>query len=47
MAGVYKVCSTEKLKLMEKELLSQLSALRTEIEENGIIDVSPSKSYRY
>ncbi|XP_061091953.1 uncharacterized protein LOC133124596 [Conger conger] len=45
MAGVYMVCSTEKLKLMEKELLGQLSALRTEIEVNGVLDVSPSKSY--
>ncbi|XP_035285832.1 uncharacterized protein si:ch73-242m19.1 isoform X1 [Anguilla anguilla] len=45
MAGVYRVCSTEKLKLMEKELSAQLSALRTEIEENGILDVSALKSY--
>ncbi|KAJ8399407.1 hypothetical protein AAFF_G00411190 [Aldrovandia affinis] len=45
MAGVYKICSTEKLKLMEKELSAQLSALRTEIEENGILDSSPLKSY--
>ncbi|KAJ8353276.1 hypothetical protein SKAU_G00208430 [Synaphobranchus kaupii] len=45
MAGVYRACSTEKLKLMEKELSAQLSALRTEIEEN-CMDVPPSKSYR-
>ncbi|KAI1895743.1 hypothetical protein AGOR_G00109630 [Albula goreensis] len=45
MIGVYRICSTEKLKLMEKELSSQLSALRTEIEENSILDGSASKSY--
>ncbi|KAG9336222.1 hypothetical protein JZ751_002569 [Albula glossodonta] len=45
MTGVYRICSTEKLKLMEKELSSQLSALRTEIEENSILDGSASKSY--
>ncbi|XP_015211614.2 uncharacterized protein si:ch73-242m19.1 isoform X3 [Lepisosteus oculatus] len=45
MAVVYKVSSTERLQLMERELSSQLSALKTEIEENGVLQGTPAKSY--
>ncbi|KAG7465708.1 hypothetical protein MATL_G00156270 [Megalops atlanticus] len=45
MAELYRMCSTEKLQQMEKELATQLSALRTEIEENGVLGGTPSKSY--
>ncbi|XP_066569838.1 coiled-coil domain containing 162 [Amia ocellicauda] len=45
MAGVYSISCTEKLQLMEKELASQLSALKTEIEENGVLQGTPSKAY--
>lgn len=44
---VYKVSSTAKVEQMEAELSVQLSALRTEIEENGPPLETPSKSYRY
>eukprot|EP00063_Salmo_salar_P077648 XP_014052483.1 PREDICTED: transmembrane protein FLJ37396 isoform X3 [Salmo salar] len=42
---VYKVSSTAKVEQMEAELSVQLSALRTEIEENGSPLETPSKSY--
>ncbi|XP_038865068.1 putative uncharacterized protein C6orf183 [Salvelinus namaycush] len=41
----YKVSSTAKVEQMEAELSVQLSALRTEIEENGSPLETPSKSY--
>ncbi|CAB1331276.1 unnamed protein product [Coregonus sp. 'balchen'] len=42
---VYKVSSTAKVEQMEAELSAQLSALKTEIEENGSPLETPSKSY--
>lgn len=46
MAEDYKISSTEKLQLMEKELAVQLVELKTEIEENGVFQGTPARSYR-
>ncbi|XP_039605696.1 uncharacterized protein si:ch73-242m19.1, partial [Polypterus senegalus] len=45
MEEVYKVTSTEKLLHMEKELASWLAELKTEIEENGVLEGTPSRAY--
>ncbi|RXM28684.1 Coiled-coil domain-containing protein 162 [Acipenser ruthenus] len=45
MAEDYKISSTEKLQLMEKELAVQLVELKTEIEENGVLQGTPARSY--
>ncbi|KAK6489965.1 hypothetical protein HHUSO_G6922 [Huso huso] len=45
MAEDYKISSTEKLQLMEKELAVQLVELKTEIEENGVFQGTPARSY--
>lgn len=47
MCNVYRVSSSVKVKQMEAELTRQLSALRTEIEENGFSRAAgSSSSYR-
>lgn len=47
MCDVYRVSSSVKVEQMEAELSRQLSALRVEIEENGLPQgAEPSKSYR-
>ncbi|XP_041105837.1 uncharacterized protein si:ch73-242m19.1 [Polyodon spathula] len=45
MVEDYKISSIEKLQLMEKELAVQLLELKTEIEENGVLQGTPARSY--
>uniref|UniRef100_A0A8C5QPJ6 DUF4549 domain-containing protein n=1 Tax=Leptobrachium leishanense TaxID=445787 RepID=A0A8C5QPJ6_9ANUR len=45
MSEVYKVSSSEKIQFLEKELATQLAELKTEIEENGVLQGTPSRSY--
>ncbi|XP_064411305.1 uncharacterized protein CCDC162P [Latimeria chalumnae] len=45
MGEAYKLSSTERIQLLEKELATQLSELKIEIEENGLLEGSPSRSY--
>ncbi|XP_048348944.1 uncharacterized protein LOC125430762 isoform X3 [Sphaerodactylus townsendi] len=45
MDEIYKISSTERVQQVEKELAIQLTELKTEIEENGVLHGTPNKSY--
>ncbi|KAM4694292.1 uncharacterized protein O3C94_004746 [Discoglossus pictus] len=45
MSEVYRISSSEKIQLLEKDLASRLAELKTEIEENGILQGTPNKAY--
>ncbi|XP_053316274.1 putative uncharacterized protein C6orf183 [Spea bombifrons] len=45
MCEVYRISSNEKIQFLEKELATQLTELKTEIEENGVLHGTPSRSY--
>ncbi|KAM3930901.1 uncharacterized protein C6orf183 [Leptodactylus fuscus] len=45
MSEVYRISSSDKIQFLEKELASQLSELKTEIEDNGILRGTPSQAY--
>lgn len=46
MSEVYKISSSDKIQFLEKELASQLSELKAEIEENGVLQGTPARAYR-
>ena len=43
----YEISSTEKVQNLEKELQSELDELRTELEDNDILQGASSKNIRY
>ncbi|XP_073432248.1 putative uncharacterized protein C6orf183 [Dendrobates tinctorius] len=45
MSEVYRISSSDKIQFLEKQLDSQLSELKTEIEENGVLHGTPSRAY--
>ncbi|XP_060112837.1 putative uncharacterized protein C6orf183 [Heteronotia binoei] len=45
MDEIYKISSTERVQQVEKELAVQLAELKTEIEENGVLQGTPHKAY--
>ncbi|KAL8186353.1 UNVERIFIED_CONTAM: hypothetical protein K2H54_069192 [Gekko kuhli] len=45
MDEIYKISSTERVQRVEKELAVQLAELKTEIEENGVLQGTPHKAY--
>ncbi|XP_068089464.1 putative uncharacterized protein C6orf183 [Hyperolius riggenbachi] len=45
MSEVYRISSSDKIQSLEKELASQLAELKTEIEENGILQSTPSRAH--
>nr|XP_056712181.1 putative uncharacterized protein C6orf183 [Euleptes europaea] len=45
MDGIYKISSTERVQQVEKELAAQLAELKTEIEENRVLQGTPHKAY--
>ncbi|XP_069582750.1 uncharacterized protein [Ranitomeya imitator] len=45
MSEVYRISSSDKIQFLEKQLESQLSELKTEIEENGVLHGTPSRAY--
>ncbi|CAM4545836.1 unnamed protein product [Caretta caretta] len=45
MDEFYKISSTERVQQLEKELAAQLAELKTEIEDNGVLQGTPDRSY--
>ncbi|XP_073483154.1 uncharacterized protein [Aquarana catesbeiana] len=45
MSEVYRISSSDRIQSLEKQLASQLSELKTEIEENGILCGTPGQAY--
>lgn len=46
MDEVYKVASTERIQMLEKELAEQLTELKFEIEERGTLLGTAHRTYR-
>ncbi|XP_035179068.1 uncharacterized protein LOC118165223 isoform X3 [Oxyura jamaicensis] len=45
MDEVYKISSTEKVQQLERELAGQLAELKAQIEDNGVLQGTPSRAY--
>ncbi|XP_029452706.1 putative uncharacterized protein C6orf183 [Rhinatrema bivittatum] len=45
MSGVYRISSSDRIQLLEKQLAVQLAELKTEIEENGVLQGTPNRAY--
>ncbi|XP_053138712.1 putative uncharacterized protein C6orf183 [Hemicordylus capensis] len=45
MDDIYKISSTERIRQVENELAVQLDELKTEIEENGVLQGTPHRAY--
>ncbi|XP_074919531.1 putative uncharacterized protein C6orf183 isoform X2 [Chelonoidis abingdonii] len=45
MDEFYKISSTERVQQLEKELAVQLAELKTEIEDNGVLQETPDRAY--
>ncbi|XP_066849266.1 uncharacterized protein [Anser cygnoides] len=45
MDEVYKISSTEKVQQLERELAAQLAELKAQIEDNGVLQGTPSRAY--
>lgn len=47
MDEVYHISSTEKVQQLERELAVQLAELKAQIEDNGVLQGTPNRAYRY
>lgn len=46
MDEIYKMASTERIQVLEKELAAQLTELKSEIEEQGTLLETAQRAYR-
>lgn len=46
MDEIYKIASTERIQMLEKELAMQLTELKSEIEEQGTLLGTAQRAYR-